>query len=229
MFRILLIFLFAPFGGNTQIKKLLLEDYSFPSSDGSIGKMRQSNDTLYVLSYNGDRPAYQKPASRYKIIAEMHLSDFSVWKLEQLDSVVLSKDPFPDARFSVLALKNFNNKKLTYTPLAFELTRTQVDSFDIDVKSMNSPFYFTFFSDTYVTELGLLKTLSVIKDAELIKDKAIQLIKSEFEKNAENPMFKKYGFALGDEFLNRIYIQSGFNPFGAGKRMEKLLRNDAMQ
>src|SRR5687768_10783499 len=104
MRKILLIALFLPFIGCSQEEKLLSEDYSFLVTDGEVSKLHLSNDTLYELQCYIDRPCHAIPDTHYKILSSHKRGEFVVLKLERLDSIPLTPEPYPAARYSILAL-----------------------------------------------------------------------------------------------------------------------------
>ena len=225
MTKTLILFLLFPFFGCSQQPKALLQDYSFLLTDGTVTKLHQSNDTLYELKCYIDRPCQPKPAKHYKILSSDKTGDFTILKLEQLDTIPLTSDPYPADRYYVLALKSINEKQLGYLPIVYSVTRKQVDTIRTDAQFLKDKFFYTYFSDSYLKELSALKKLATKDDASQIieaakSDKYMLLAKS--YSNTDTKDMYNAGFTA--ELLNRVCVDNGYNPIGAGEIIEKLLK-----
>src|SRR5688572_18045772 len=226
MRKSLLILLLLPFVGCSQEQKLLLyQDYSFLVTDGEVTKLHQSNDTLYELKCYIDRPCQPKPAKHYKILSSNKTGNFTIIKLERLDTIHLTSDPYPAARYYILALKGVTDKQLGYLPLVFSVTKKQLDTIKTSVQSLEDKFFFTYFSYSYLEELSALKKLATKDEASLI----IQAAKSDKYKplarsyaNTETKDMYNAGFSA--ELLSRICIENGYSPIGAGLIIDKLMK-----
>jgi len=225
MLKALLGFLLLSFVVYSQKQKVLPQDYSFPGTDSGVMKLHQSNDTLYELRCYVDRPCYPEPKKHYKIISARKIEEFTILKLEQLDTIPLTTDPYPATRYSVLALKNIDNNQLGYLPLSLGLTRQQLDTVQTDAQSLKGKFFFTFFSDSFLKELAQLKKVTTKDEAQQIfeafkSDKFKPLIES-YSRTETRDM---YGSMLSAEILNRVCIEKGYNPVGAGQTINALMR-----
>ena len=225
MLKTLLILLLLPFLSCSQGQKVLPQDYSFLVTDGEVTKLHQSNDTLYELKCYIDRPCQPGPASRYKILSSNNTGEFVILKLERLDTIPLTTNPYPATRYQVLALKTTDNKELGYLPLTLGLTSQQLDTIKTDVSSLKDKFFFTFFSDTYLKELSALKKVTTKDEANEI----IEIVKSDHFKALVEKYFKTetrdmYASGLSAEILNRACIKKGYSPIGAGRAINTLMR-----
>jgi len=225
MRKTLFILLLLPFDGCSQGEKLLLQEYSFLVTDGEVTKLHQSNDTLYELKCYIDRPCQPRPKSHYKILSSTRTEEFVILKLERLDTIPLTTNPYPATRYSLLALKAIDNKQLGYLPLSLGLTRQQLDTVQTDFKSLKEKFFFTFFSDTFIKELSSLKKV-------ITKDEALEIIeltkrddyKTLVEKYSKTETRDMYASGLSAEILNRACIEKGYSPIGAGRTINTLMR-----
>ena len=226
MRKALLILLLLPFVGCSQEQKpLLYQDYSFLVTDGEVTKLHRSNDTLYELKCYIDQPCQPKPAKHYKILSSNKTGDFTIIKVERLDTIPLTSDPYPAARYYVLALKDVSDKQLGYLPLVFSVTKKQLDTIQTNGQSLEGKFFFTYFSDSYLKELSTLKKLTTKDEVSQI----IQAAKSEKYKplaqsyaNTETKDMYNAGFSA--ELLSRVCIENGYSPIGAGRIIEKLMK-----
>jgi hypothetical protein len=225
MLKTLLIILLLPFLGNCQGKKILSQDYSFLLPDGGVKKLHQSHDTLYELKCYIDGSCQLRPASHYKILSSDQSGAFFILKLESLDTVPLTTNPYPATRYQLLALKTAGNKELGYLPITSGLTRQQLDTVKTDVSSLKDKFFFTFFSGSYLKELSALKTVTTREEAnEIIETAKSDHFKTLVEQYAKTKTQDMYGSGLSAELLNRACIEKGYNPFGAGVVINKLMR-----
>jgi hypothetical protein len=224
MQKTLLILLLPLFVSCSQRQKLLLQDYSFLLTDGEITKLHQSNDTLYERKCYIDQTCRDKPAAHYKILSSNKTGDFFILKVEKLDTIPLTTNPYPVTRYSVLVLKTIDNKELGYLKIPGGLTRQQLDIIGIDIPSLKSKFSFTFFSDTYLKELSALKTVTTKNDANKILETAkSDNFKTLIEKYEKTEVSDLYASGLSAELINRACIEQGFNPIGAGQAINSLL------
>lgn len=225
MLRTLTLFLLFPFIGCSQKQELLTQDYNFLVTDGEIGKLHISNDTLYELHCYINRPCQPGPENHYKIISTQQIKDFTILKLEQLDTIPLTTDPYPATRYSVGIFKDIDDKKLGYLHLISGLTKQQIDTAQIKTHSLNEMFFFTYYSDTYLKELSALKKVTTKSEVEEIMDAAKgNHFKLLAEKYANTKTGDMYGSGFSAEILNRACIEKGYNPIGAGRIINKLMR-----
>jgi hypothetical protein len=226
MHRILLLISFLPYIGYAQEQKVLLQDYSFFVVDGyEVRKLHQSNDTLYVLHCYVERSCAQKPEEHYKIISTRRVGQFALLKLEQLDTIPLTTNPYPETRYSVLALKGIDNKQLGYLPLVSGLTKKQLDTVQTNVQSLTDKFFFTFFSEAYLKELVKLKSITTKDEAkeivEMVKSIRFKPLIERYQKTNTKDM---YNSGLTAEVLNQVCIEKGYSPIGAGRAIDQLLK-----
>jgi hypothetical protein len=225
MLKTLTLFLLFPFIGFSQTQKLLTQDYNFLVTDGEISKLHQSNDTLYEFHCYIDRPCQPMPEKHSKIISLQQTKDFTILKLEQLDTIPLTTDPYPATRYSVGVFKDIDNKKLGYLKLVSGLTKQQIDTVRIDSNSLNDMFFFTFYSDAYLKELSALKKVTtkiqVLEIMDVVKSNQFKLLAEKYRKTKTGDM---YGTGFSAEILARACIEKGYNPIGAGRVINKLMR-----
>lgn len=225
MRKTLFILLFIQFVSCSKGQKLFFEDYSFLLTDGEVTKLHQSNDTLYSLKCYFNIPCQPKPELHSKILSSEKKQDYIILKQEALDTIPLTTNPYPATRYSLVAIKLIDNKKLGFTSLASGLTKQQIDTIHTDFKSLNEKFFFTFFSDTYLIELSSLKKITTKQEVQEILDafKSDQY-KTIAEKYSKTITGDIYGSGFSAEILNRVCVEKGFNPIGAGLLINKLMR-----
>ena len=154
--RIIIILLFIlPQISFSQVPKILQKDYSFLVTDGEVIQLHQSNDTLYELKCYINKPCEPRPKDHYKIISSKSLEGFIILKLESLDTIYLTTDPYPDTRYQLLAIKVYDSSKLGYLTLSNGLTRKQLDTTTTNISLLKDKFFFTYFSDGYLKELSI--------------------------------------------------------------------------
>ena len=226
MRKTLLILLLLPFVGCSQEQKLLLyQDYSFLVTDGEVIKLHQSNDTLYEWKCYIDRPCQSKPAKHYKILSSNRTGDFTIIKAERLDTIPLTSDAFPAARYFVLALKGVTDKQLGYLPLVFSVTKKQLDTIQTNVQSLDDKFFFTYFSDSYLKELSALKKLTTKEEvSQIIQAAKSDKYKSLAQSYANTETKDMYNAGFSAELLSRVCIETGYSPIGAGRIIDKLMK-----
>lgn len=225
MQRILILFLLLPFFKRLKAQTVLKQDYNFLGTDGEVSKIHQSNDTLYELHCYIDRPCQPRPENHYKIIGSVIKDQFTLLKLEQLDTIPLSTDPYPPTRYSVLAFKNIDDKHLGSLNLKLGLTKRQLDTVRINVSSLKDKFFFTFFSDASLKELTKLKKLTTMEEAkEVIEAMKSDKFKALAQRYVKTETRDLYAAGFSAEILNRGCIEKGYNPVGAGRTINKLMR-----
>ena len=224
MLRTLLLFLLLPFLGCAQKKEVLLQDYHFLVTDGEVSTLRQSNDTLYELHSSDYSPSMVQ--QHYKIISSQKINEFTILKLEGLDTISMTTDPYPATRYSVSFFKDIDPTKLGYLETVIHgLTKEGLDTVHVDEKSLNNLFFFTYYSDTYLKELSGLKKVTTKEQAlEIMEAMKSDQFKLLAEKYAKNPPGDLYGSGLVAEILSKACIEKGYSPIGAGQAINQLLR-----
>lgn len=223
-----LFLLLLPFFGVAQQSGILKEDYSFLLTNGKVAKLHQSNDTLYILNCYTDQPCLPRPDKRYKVLSTQTKDGLTLLKLERLDTIPFTPDPYPDNRFDVLVLKQDDYKELGVLDLYSRLKREQLDTVRMNTKDLKEKFYFTYYSDSYLEELSALKPITTSEEVENItayidtKD-----WKPLLKKYNKTDVFDMYASGLSAEILNRACIEKGYNPIGAGRVISAFKRQRA--
>jgi hypothetical protein len=111
------------------------------------------------------------------------------------------------------------------TYLISGLTKQQIDIVRIDTNSLNDMFFFTSYSDSYLKELSTLKKVTtksqVLEIMEVVKSNQFKLLAEKYCKTKTGGM---YGSGFSAEILNKACIEKGYNPIGAGRIINKLMR-----
>ncbi len=225
MIKTLLILLLFPFIGYTQGQKVLLQNYSFLITDGEVKKLHQSNDTLYELKCYINRPCQPRPEAHYRILSSTKTEDFTILKLECLDTIALTTNHYPETRYSTLALKGVDSNHMGYLPLVLGLTKKQLDTIKTNIHSLKDKFFFTFYSDSYLKEISRLKKVTTKSEAmEIIEASKSDKYKSLAESYSNTETRDMYAAGFSAELLNRICIEKGYSPIGAGRAIDKLMK-----
>jgi hypothetical protein len=226
--RLLIPVLFIPLMSCSQNQKILSQDYSFLVNDGIISKLHQSNDTLYGLHCYVDSPCDSEPDDRHKILSAKKVKYFTIVKLESLDTISMTSDPYPKTRYSVVIFKDINDKELGYIDFLHGLTKQELSSVKVDTDSLKDKFFFTYYSDTYLKELTALKRVTtkkqVLEITDVENDEEFKLLAQKYARSNVNDMYLS-GFSA--EIINRSCIKKGYNPVGAGRVINKIMREMA--
>lgn len=206
-------------------ERFLPQDYSFLGLDGEVTKLRQQNDTLYELKCYSYKPCVDRLGKRFKILSSAIKDNITVLKLERLDSIPLTTDPFPATRYSVLVLKDVGQKQLGYLPLRQGLTKGQIDTLQAASSSFKESFFLTFFSDAALNDFNSLKRITTKKEAEEILSGIKDLkYKTLVEKYAKAKIPDMYNSRITAELLNKVCLEKSYNPLGASKAIDSLLK-----
>lgn len=223
-----MISLFACSNAHSQVPEILLQDYSFLVADGEVERIKQRNDTLYKFNCvlpHSTQSCFPESGKSYRIIAANRSDDVTVLKLERLDSISMTTNPYPPTRYSIVALKAVDNKDLGFLPLESDLTKEQLDTIETNVQELENKFFYSYYSDSYLKELAALKRVETKEQANEI----VNLIKSEefewlVERYKKTEVPDMYGSGLAAEIINRACIKLGYNPSGAGQAINSFMR-----
>ena len=227
----ILFFLFMLFSF-MKSQSFIKEPYYIIGPD-EMYKLVQSNDTLYVLPTVNikniplKKENYQK---HYKIWGVQSYKDKGlILKLEQLDSLSSSTNPYPEERFNIWVYGDVNEKELPLEREYFRLTRKQMEEFSIQDSLFSNEYALTYFSESYMKELSKRKNVRTQKDADAI-DQEIKRNESEYIKIIENYKNSKmirdmYNSGLIATLTNKACLDLGYNPIGAN-RILKILRSN---
>lgn len=205
-------------------QKALNGDYYFVMNDGEVTKLSQQNDTLFEYKCYSDRPCIETPSSHYKILDVKSEKTSLIFKLEKLDTLQLPKR-YPDNRYSILALRIIDTNRISFVQQLLGLSKNDVTNNFVDTFKTNKKFGFTYFSSNYYDNLKKLKTITskteIEEIAALIKtDKFIKIV----DLYKISHPFDMYAAGLTAELFNQACIDKGYNPIGAGKIANELMR-----
>lgn len=114
----------------------------------------------------------------------------------------------------MVVLKNINSKQLSYSDHYFNLTRQQLDSIDVSSLPLEDMSFSTYFSDSYLKELSALKKVTTV-------DAMKEIINAIPHNN-----FKAGKISYTAEELNKACIEKGYNPVGAARLVDSLLKDN---
>ncbi len=215
----LLLFLQIAAKGQQVLKK----DYFFFTEEG-FHQLKQSNDTLYTYRCSKDF-SYKDENSRFKIMSVKKLGNHSILKLERLGLKPQNQILSPDDRYPVLALKDVNEKTLSYIIEAQPYTKNEIDTLQIKQTELDEKFGFTYYSKPYLTELGKRRQITVRKEIEniikLMNKPEYQAIINTYR---SSKVIDMYASGLTSELWHRAVIESGYSPIGAREKFNQLMR-----
>lgn len=212
----------------TSAGQVVLEhDYSFLGIGGGIAKLHQGHDTLYFIRCTIERECGNDHSARYRILSSSTIEEFIALKLERLDSIPLSADPYPKARFVIWGLNNLNLDKLGLLQMNEGLTRKQIDTTNVTADELRKSFFFTYLSDRYLKRLSTLEDVKTKEDAIAIVDETeSDASRSLFEEYLKADVIDMYASGIRSEILNRACITKGYNPYGAGPAITRLMKEE---
>ncbi|MCT4287655.1 hypothetical protein CMU71_16725 [Elizabethkingia anophelis] len=226
---IILLFILLPF---FKAQKFIKEPYYIIGSD-EMYKLVQSNDTLYVIPTVNIKNIPLKKGNyqgHYRIWGVQTNKDKGfILKLEQLDSIPLTHNPYPEERFNIWVYGKPNEKELPLEREYYGLTRKQMEEFPIQDSLFSNEFALTYFSESYMKELFKRKNVRTQEDADAI-DQEIKNNESEYIKIMENYKNSKmirdmYNSGLIATLTNKACLDLGYNPIGAN-RILRILRSN---
>ncbi|MCW2464039.1 hypothetical protein [Elizabethkingia anophelis] len=228
LYLIILLFILLPF---LKAQNFIKEPYYIIGPD-EMYKLVQSNDTLFVmltLSIKDIPLKKRNYQDHYKIWGVQSYKDKGfVLKLEKLDSIQLTNNPYPEERFNIWVYGKPGEKELPLEREYPQLTRKQMEEFPIQDSLFSNEYALTYFSESYMKELSKRKNVRTQKDADAI-DQEMERNKSEYIKIIENYKSSKmirdmYNSGLIATLTNKACLDLGYNPIGAN-RILRILRS----
>jgi len=223
------LFAFGPARGQAFIK----QDYHFIGRGIGTTTLRQSHDTLYLFR---DYPAVfasrttsssqlKRVGQHFKIISSSRSGKFDVLKVEQLDTLALTSEPFPETRYSLVILNHVSNDAVGYLSQRFGSTKAAIDTAKLSANALRTSFYFTYFSNTYMKELAGLKKISTKEQAqeifEEVKSGSFKAVIDRYERTKPQDY---YGSGLTSEIINLACVKKGYSPIEAQQTLNALLK-----
>jgi len=209
---------------NLHAQQILKDDYYMVSVDDT--KMyKQSNDTLYQYKCSPDFKPFLslKPTSHYKILGYQVKSGYTILKLEQLDTIPLTSDPYPLTRYYVLAFNKITADTTGQLMLFRGLTKAELDK--IEVPDLKDKFFSTLISGSYKKRLANLKSVNSKQDAATIiatlqSDKYNSIIM----RYKSTDIHDMYNSIINAELLYHSCVDNGYNPINAHNKIGVILK-----
>jgi len=190
--------------------------YSMGSDD--MEYFYQSNDTLYVYKCNSviSKKPTSRPSNHYKILDIIEKpKNYFVVKIEKLDSLIMTKNPYPENRFSIHIFKKNGSKELTDERAIIQLTKNEIDNYPIQDSLFNNNFGSTYFSQTYMQEVSKLKKIESEEDAKKIITEMDSKETQKIIKNYENSNMSLYSSNFMETLISKFCVKLGYSPFKA--------------
>lgn len=210
---------------NAQIFK---EPYYFIGPD-EMHVYKSSNDTLYTsTTFSLQQPTTKKYRNHYKIWdVKENPSDMVIMKLESLDSIPLTTEPYPDDRFRIFVYKKNGNKELTIINNISHLTKQKMTDYNTDTIQSKTSIGMKLYSLTYMKEFLMLKKVVTKKDVDKINeelnDPKYLTFVEDYKK--EIKLFDPYASILTANLINTACLNLGYSPIGASFSMNIINSN----
>jgi len=205
--------------------QLFKEPYYFIDPD-EMHVYKQSHDTLYTSTtfslQSFDEIDINKYKGHYKIwdIAEKQ-PDYLVIKLESLDSIPLTTDPYPIDRFSISIYKKKNINEYSIIRDISHLTKEAMINYKTDTIQLENNFEMSLYKLSYMKESLKLKKVKTKADADKINNelnnpKYLTIIENYKE---HNKLPDPYAAILKATLINKACLNLGYTPIGASFAM----------
>lgn len=210
------------FYGSLKSQKFIDEPYYFVGVD-EMHVYKQSNDTLYNFTTFSvkNNPKLDFKRNHYKIWGNQDLGkEFFALKVERLDTIPLTTNPYPDERFNIWIYKR-TPKKITFLKQISQLKKSEMQNYTLDTLHNNDKYGQTFYSLTYMNELLKLKRVKTKKDVDIINNELNNPEYLEFAEDYQknNKMPDMYASGLMAMLINKATIKVGYSPIGASVLM----------
>ncbi|MDO7846941.1 hypothetical protein Q5H92_11275 [Hymenobacter sp. M29] len=219
--------------GPAQGQAFLTQDYHFIGRGLGTTTLRQSHDTLYLFRgypagfvgkpYSSSQ--LKRAGQHYKIIAASRSGKFDVLKVEQLDTLALTSEPYPETRYSLVILNHVDDNAVGYLSQRLGSTKAAIDTANMSANALRTGFYFTYFSSAYMKKLAGLKKISTKEQAqdvfEEIKSGSLKGVIDRYERTKPQDL---YASGLTSELINLACVKKGYSPIGAQQAINALLK-----
>lgn len=218
------LFFFISTSCSFERQKRVSGDFYFVMNDGEVTKLSLGSDTVFEYKCYATKECVEKPQKHYKIVDGTFKEGKYLLKLERLDTIQLTKYPYPDNRFSILILNQIDSNRISFIQQLYGLNKNDISKNYVDTFETKNKFGFTYYSSNYYEKLKKLKIISNKNEVEQIisvikTKKFVQLIEL-YKVSHPSDM---YAAGLSAELLNQACIDLGFNPIGAGTIINNLM------
>lgn len=204
---------------NSQIFK---EPYYFVGPD-EMHVYKKSNDTLYTsTTFSVKLPEATKYRGHYKIWSvKENSSDITIMRLENLDSIPLTTNPYPEDRFRIFVFKKNSEKEAVLINDIGHLTKQELANYNTDTIQSKKIIGMKLYSLSYIKELMKLKRVANKSDVDKINNelnnpKYLNLIE-DYKKG--NKLSDPYASILAADLINTACLNLGYSPIGASFSM----------
>lgn len=228
-FKLLFIFILIgmQLSCKTVQKFMLSQPYYFLGIDNEMPMIELREDSIYSMKchipfnctfYGNNRQIakrvevvqHKKETYLIKTISDTAAKDNRYWQ--------------PDGYWVVKKLNENSIRQYTFFPYLVQDIETAKRMFNEVVQNENSP-GFTMYTKTYIEQFKSKPSIATVADV----DKLISLIMSEKYKIISQGLAKEkrgdmYGSGLGAELYTLASIELGFNPVGAGLKIDSISR-----
>ena len=179
---------------------------------------KQSNDTLFHLTSFSVNPDSLKEYKRhYKIWAiDLLGENFYALKLERLDTIQMTTEPYPEDRYYIFIYKT-NNEGIDFLEQISGLTQSDLQNAQLIKSDYTNNFAFRYYSLHRMYELLKLKRVKTIDDVNRLgkelDDPSYITIVQEYEKARKMP--DTYASGLMATIFNSACLKLGYSPVGA--------------
>lgn len=202
----------------------LKQDYYFITEVG-YEKITQSGDTLYRCRCQKDFKCHDFGTKHYKILKSENTGDYLVLKMESLDSIPMTTNPYPDDRFTIAAIKFIDDNSLVFIQEAKRYTRSQLDTIQTSANDLDKKFGYTYYTKNHLYEFSKRKQITSKSEIEelfkLFETPEYQTIIERYKNTKTGDI---YGRGLGYELFYKAAIDNGYNPINAVEIVNRLMR-----
>jgi hypothetical protein len=218
---ILLLFLFT-FTQALNAQKL--DDKYYFVNGLEVFGIKQSRDTIYEFKCYANLQCQERMRKHYKIIQSKDTLNWTLVKIERLDSIPFSTEPVRKDRFMLWGFEKVDVGKIRIVKQRMRFTLDSIQSLPINSLLTEERFGFTYYNEEFLTDLKTDYKVDSLTAAEIVfgfKDYESLLI---LYKNSN--VSDMYGSGITAELVALELIKRGWSPLYGVHRLNEAMKAD---
>ena len=201
-------------------QEVLNDDYYFVSGK-ELTKIQKSNDTIYLYKCNSTFDCLDKYRNHFKILKSEEIENITLLKMERLDSIPMTTDPYPEDRFGIVRIEKLQNGVISYISDPKYYTNNSINNVILNKEYLEDRFGFSFYTKKFLTTL---KMDNITKnDARAILESAKEN-KKIIEKYKQTNTGDIYFSGIASELINIELIKRNLSPLNGKNRVNDALK-----
>lgn len=206
------------------VKAQELDDTYYFVNGLEVFGIKQSRDTIYEFKCYANLQCQERFRKHYKIIQSKDTLNWTLVKIERLDSIPLSTEPIRKDRFKLWGFEKMDEGEIRVVTQRTRFTLDSIQSTPIDLLITEERFGFTYYNENFLTNLKTDYKVDSLTATEIVS--GFKNYESLLMLYKKSEVVDFYGSGITAELTAKELIKRGWSPLYGVHRLNEAMKAD---